>query len=192
MNIGDKLDINDHAQAAMIMRNLLKDELAVVGIFHAKHLRDGKVIWENEFPNLVVNVGKNYLLESGLKTAPTITGPYMGLVSATPTIAAGDTMASHAGWTEVGGANAPAYSGNRQVAAFASASAGSIALSANLTYTFTSTGNVGGAFIVLNTGAVATKDNTAGTLFSAGAFTTGNRNGIQINDQLVIGYSCSI
>ena len=52
-------------------------------------------------------------------------------------------------------------------------------------------GTVGGAFIVLGTGASSTQDNTSGTLFSAGAFGTGNRTVIS-TDQLNISYTISV
>jgi len=38
--------------------------------------------------------------------------------------AVGDTQASHAGWLEVGLANAPTYTGNRQAPTFSAAAAG--------------------------------------------------------------------
>lgn len=192
MNIGDRLDAQAAVAAQFIGRNDLVEVLLAKGIFHAQHLRDGKVIWEEDFHNTVVTVGKNLMLDTLMAgSAYTVTGPYMGLMSGTPTPASGDTMASHAGWTEVGGTNAPAYSGTRKTAAWSAASGGSKALSAALNFTFTSGGTVGGAFIVLGTGALSTIDNTAGTLFSAGAFGTGNRTVIS-TDQLNISYTISV
>ena len=192
MNIGDRLDAQAAAAAQFIGRNDLVEVLLAKGVFHAQHLRDGKVIWEEDFHNTVVTVGKNLMLDTLMAgSAYTVTGPYMGLMSGTPTPASGDTMASHGGWTEVGGTNAPAYSGTRKTAVWSAASGGSKALSAALNFTFTSGGTVGGAFIVLGTGASSTQDNTSGTLFSAGAFGTGNRTVIS-TDQLNISYTISV
>jgi len=81
-----------------------------------------------------------------------------------------DTQASHAGWLEVGLANAPAYSGNRPTPSFSSAAASSKATSSAVSFSMTSTGTVAGCFI--NIGGSATKDSTTGTLFSAGDFSS--------------------
>jgi hypothetical protein len=93
----------------------------------------------------------------------------MGL-KGTGTAVVGDTQASHASWLEVGGTNAPAYSGNRPTPSFSAASAGSKATSSAVSFSITSTGNVFGCFI--NIGGSATKDSTTGTLFSAGDFSS--------------------
>jgi hypothetical protein len=188
----DVLLSNGTVSARFVAANNVHDRTRVEGIFFAQHIRDGVVIWEETFANTVVTVGKNSMLDNFLAgSAYTVTGPYMGLISGTPTTNAADTMTSHAGWNEVGGTNAPAYSGTRKTCVWAAASGGSKALSAALNFTFTSGGTVGGAFIVLGTGAVATIDNTSGTLFSAGAFGTGNR-AVLTSDQLNVSYSISV
>lgn len=54
------------------------------------------VRWRRSFRNLIVNEGLNYLWANGYG------GPlYLFPMAATPVVAATDTMASHAGWTEV-------------------------------------------------------------------------------------------
>lgn len=189
--VSDILDAADAIGAQLIAAGALQEEAKAEGWFHLEHIRDGRVIHTESFPNLVVNAGKNYALDGYLQTAVTIVGPYMGLMGATPTPAAGDTMASHAGWTEVGLANAPAYSGTRKTCAWSAAASGSKALSAALNFTFTSGGTVGGAFLVLSTGALTTIDNTAGTLYSAGALGTGNRV-VLTGDQINISYTASL
>src|SRR5690242_15616777 len=124
----------------------LEDRLKATGIFLAIcRDRFGNVLWEDTFRNTVTTVGKNLALDTYLAgSSYTVTGPYMGLISGTPTTAAADTMASHSGWSEVGGTNAPAYSGNRATCAWSAASSGSKALSAGLVFTFTASGTVGG------------------------------------------------
>ena len=52
-------------------------------------------------------------------------------------------------------------------------------------------GTVGGAFICYGSGAVSTIDNTGGTLWSAGAFTGGNR-AVNPGDTLTVSYSVSM
>lgn len=135
------------------------------------------VAWQNEFDNVVTTVGKNYMLDNFLAGSGfTQTGPYMGLISSVgwSATAAADTMASHAGWTEAGSTNAPTFAA-RLAPAWSSASAGSKGTSTPVSFTMTSAGTLQGAFIVLGAGALSTLMNTAGTLFSAGAFSGGSQ-----------------
>ena len=155
---------------------------------------DGKLKWRETIENIVQTVGKNLALDTFLAgSAYTVTGPYMGLISSTSytAVAAGDTMASHAGWLEAGGANAPTYTGNRKTAVWSAAASGSKALSAALSFAITSTGTVKGAFLCFGSGASATKDNTSGTLWSAGTFSTGDKAVVNA-DTLNVNYSTSL
>jgi len=155
---------------------------------------DGKLKWHEIINNIVQTVGKNLALDTFLAGATyTVTGPFMGLISSVSytAVAAGDTMASHSGWLEAGGVNAPTYSGNRKTAVWASASAGSKALSAALSFAITSTGTIKGAFLCYGSSAVNTKDNTGGTLWSAGTFNTGDK-AVVNGDTLNVSYSTSL
>lgn len=155
---------------------------------------DGKVKWTDTAVNTVVTAGKNLALDTYLAgSSYTVVGPFMGLISSTSfsAIAAADTMASHAGWLEAGNANAPTYTSPRKTAAWSSASAGSKALSAALSFAITGSGTVKGCFLVYGSGAVTTIDNTAGTLYSAGLFTGGDK--IVANlDTLNVSYTASL
>jgi hypothetical protein len=155
---------------------------------------DGKLKWRDTIENVVATVGKNLALDTFLAgSAYTVTGPYMGLISSTSysAVAAGDTMASHAGWLEAGGTNAPTYTGNRKTAVWSAAASGAKALSAALSFAITGTGTVKGAFLCYGSGAVNTKDNTAGTLWSAGTFSTGDK-AVVNGDTLNVNYSTSL
>src|SRR5262245_33451404 len=155
---------------------------------------DGKVKWRELIDNVVQTVGKNLALDTFLAgSSYTVTGPYLSLISSTSytAVAAGDTMTSHAGWLEAGGTNAPTYSGNRKTAVWSAASAGSKALSASLSFAITSTGTVKGAFLVYGSSAVNTKDDTNGTLWSAGTFSTGDKSVVN-GDTLNVNYSTSL
>lgn len=165
---------------------------------HGKYIvecRDskGNLKWADEVDNVVTTVGRNLLLDTGLAgSAYTVTGPYMGLINGSASsAAAGDTMASHAAWLEVGGANAPTYSGTRKTVAWSAAASGTKSTSSNVTFAITSSGTVGGCFIVYGSGALSTIDNTAGTLYSAGAFTNGSRSVVN-GDQIAVSYSTSL
>lgn len=61
----------------------------------------GNLKWVEEFWNLVVNAGLDDSLEQHLKGSNYTAAWYVLLTDGTPTVAAADTMASHAGWVEV-------------------------------------------------------------------------------------------
>jgi hypothetical protein len=72
---------------------------------------DGKEKWRDTTKNLVVNEGLQKILDdvfTGGTDARVLTW-YLGLTGGTPSPAAGDTLASHAGWTEF-----TAYTGDRK------------------------------------------------------------------------------
>lgn len=148
--------------------------------------------WEDGIENLVTTLGKNLLLDTLLAgSAYTTVGPYLGLINTNASAAAvGDTMASHAGWLEVGGANAPTYTSPRKTISFSAASSGSKASSGTYTFAITSSGTVGGCFLVTGTGALSTIDNTAGTLYSAGAFSGGSKT-VANGDSLTVTYTAT-
>jgi hypothetical protein len=155
---------------------------------------DGKLKWRETIDNVVATVGKNLALDTFLAGAAyTVTGPYMGIISSTSysAVSAGDTMTSHAGWLEAGGTNAPTYSGNRKTAVWSAAAAGAKAVSPALSFGITSSGTVKGAFLLFGSGALNTKDNTAGTLWSAGTFTTGDK-AVVNGDTLNVNFSTSL
>lgn len=154
---------------------------------------DGNLKWSDTIENIVVNVGKNLALDTFLAgSAYTVTGPYMFLAGGTPASAAAtDTMATKTGWTEVGGANAPTYSGTRKTCAWSAAATGSKALSSALSFGITGSGTVAGCGIVFGSGAVSTIDSTAGVLYSVGAFSGGSKT-VANSDTLNVTYTASL
>jgi hypothetical protein len=156
---------------AMAQNGGMLGESVVVHGYYKAICRDknGNELWRDVIENVVTTVGKNEYLNKTLAGSAYTATPRMGL-KGTGTAVAADTQASHAGWSEVGLANAPAYSGSRPTVTMGAASAGS-AVSSGAVFTFTSSGTVAGAFI--NNGGSATIDNTTGVLFSAGDFTGG-------------------
>jgi len=118
---------------------------------------DGKLKWEEDIKNTVVTVGKNDLIDKYFKGSAYTASWFMGLKGA-GTIAAGDTLASHAGWSEVN-----PYSGNRPAITFGTTSSGTNTATA-VEYAITGSATVAGAFIAsVNTG-------TSGILYSASDF----------------------
>jgi hypothetical protein len=171
----EQLDLVDALDAAIVRGAWAEEKTALKGRFDFEcYDKDGNLKWKDTIDNVVCTVGKNVALDAFLSGSPyTVVGPFMGLISSVGYGAgpvAGDTMTSHPGWTEAGGANAPTYTAPRKTAAWSAASAGSKALSAALVFAITATGQINGAFMVYGTGALSTIDNTAGTLLSAGTF----------------------
>lgn len=128
----------------------------------------GKLKWAEEFDNLVVTAGLNDSLDKHFKGSSYTAAWYVGLTAGSPSFAAGDTMSSHAGWTE-----SAIYSESvRQTLSLGSVSGGSVDNSASkASYSINGSGTVGGAFVVTDN----TKSGSTGTLYGGGAFSGGNR-----------------
>ena len=155
---------------------------------------DGVEKWVDTVENLTTNVGRQSLLNAYF--ANTGGGAVvMGLgganASNTFTPAYTDTQSSHIGWYEVGGSNAPTYSGTRKTPVFSSATSANpavLATSTAVVFSMTSSGTVYGAFI--NIGGSSTIDDTTGTLFSIGAFTAGSKT-VTSGDTINVTYTLS-
>jgi hypothetical protein len=80
--------------------------------------------WRDSIDNLVTTVGKNDLLDKYLKGSAYTQTFVHGARRVQAAKAVGDTQASHAGWSEVGLANAPALHGQQADVTIQSASAG--------------------------------------------------------------------
>jgi hypothetical protein len=176
----EKQGFGDNAVATLQANAIIPEGMGVEGFYHVE-CRDatGNLKWEEEFPNLVVAVGKQLMLDTLLRTSGTYTtvGPFLGLINNSTTFAAADTMTSKT-WTEltsytVGG------SAVRGTAVFTAASSTgttpsnvTTSAAAAITYTMTGSATVYGCFLVTGTGAVSTISNTSGTLYSEGNFAT--------------------
>lgn len=185
----------DNAVITMQSNVQIPEGMGIDGYYHVV-IRDanGNIKEEETFPNLVVAVGKQLMLDTLLKgSAYSVTGPFLGLISNNTTFAAADTMGSHT-WTEftnytVGG------SAVRGTAVFGSAtSSGStpsnVTTSAASSITYTITGGGGtvyGCFLVLGSGAVNTLSSTAGVLYSEGNFATAKT--VTAGDTVSVTYS---
>ena len=175
-------NFGDHAVATMQTSASDVAGTSMAGVYHVVcRDADGNIKWEEEFPNLVNAVGKQLMLDTLLSgTSYTTVGPYLGLISgSSPTFAAADTMTSHSGWTEFINYTVSG-SAVRGTASFSASSSSGVSpanvttkTASAITYTITGAGGtVGGCFLVTGSGAVSTQSSTAGTLYSAGAFST--------------------
>lgn len=184
----DRSNVNDQATVTLGRRGDSDSQVEVVGRYRVVcHGPDGELKWVEEFDNLVTTAGKNDLLDKYLKGTAYTQTIRMGLKGA-GAAAVGDTQASHAGWLEVGLANAPTYTGNRQSITMGAAAAGS-SVSPGTIFAITSTGTVAGCFI--NNGGLATKDDTTGVLYSAGDFSGGSRT-VGNGDTLTVTYTATV
>ena len=187
----------DNAVATLQANASIPESMGIEG-FYKVECRDaeGNLKWNEEFPNLVVAVGKELLLNTLLRTSGTYTtvGPFLGLISNNTTFAAADTMTSKT-WAEltnytVGG------SAVRGTAVFAAASSTGLTPSnvtsstaTAITYTMTGSATVYGCFLVTGTGAVNTIGSTAGTLYSEGNFSVAKT--VTSGDTVSVTYSTS-
>ena len=149
--------------------------------------KEGNLKWVAETPNLVVNVGLQYMAGTALTTTTQITTWYLGLYGsgATNSPAAIDTMSSHIGWTEV-----TDYSeANRPTATFAAATNANPSVVTNTAskavFTINGTTTVGGAFLTSNN----TKGGSTGTLFSAADFSAPGDRSVVSGDILNVTYT---
>lgn len=137
----------------------------------------GEVLFEDEYHNAVMTLGRNSTIDVYFRAQTQITSWFVGL-KGSGTIAAGDTAASKA-WSEF--AN---YSETtRQALNLAAASSGS-ATNSSSRAVFTinaSSQTVNGAFLISNN----TKSGTTGTLWSASDFASA-RSGLGSGDTLSI------
>lgn len=182
--MNDASNTNDRAQAGIIARPSEQDGLIAHGVMRVECVRDGRVIWVEEGPNLIVTTGRNKLLDETLAGSGYTAAWYMGLIdnAGFSAIAAGDTMASHAGWTE----STTYDEGARPTISFAAASAGSKATSAAVVFTISGTVTINGVFITT----VSTKGGSTGTLFAGKSFSA--TRAVVDNDVLNVTYTASL
>ena len=151
--------------------------------------KDGNLKWESKSPNLVVNVGLQDMNTKYFSGSSYTAAWYIGLygAGASNNPAAGDTAASHAGWTEV-----VAYSqATRPQATFGTATTADPSVISNsaspAAFSINGSTTVGGAFLISNN----TKSGTTGILFSASDFTGGDR-AVVNGDTLNVTYQFSL
>ena len=196
----EKSNFGDAASASVTRGAPHEETLGIQGFYEVKCFdADGNLKWEDTAPNLVTAVGKQALFDYYFGATGTAGGTasganYLGLCGGTATYTAADTMASHT-WTEVGLANAPTYTGNRQSISWTAATSTGTTPSnvtsktgGAITFAMTSSGTVNGCFINGGASASATKDTTTGILYSAGNFTGGSKT-VANGDSLAVTYT---
>ena len=187
-----KAKITDTTASGLIISPQSTEGLKATGKFLIEcYDKDGKLKWMDESKNPVVNVGLQYMAGTALDGSTTrITTWYLGLygAAASNTPAAGDTMSSHAGWTEV----TDYTEANRPTATFVAATTANPSVVTNSAskaqFTMNNTVTVGGAFLTSNN----TKGGTSGTLFSAKDFSSPGDRSVVSGDVVLVTYTFSL
>lgn len=184
----EKSKAEDQVSASLTANKGSAERVGAGGVFTVTCVgADGVEKWSDSFHNLVVNQGLQDMNSKYFQGSGYTAAWYLGLVSGatSPTYAAADTLASHAGWTEL--VPGTAYTGNRKAVTFGtattadpslidnSASPSSFAMLVNST-------TVAGAFLC------TVASGTSGVLFSEGNFTGGNKS-VDSGDTLNVTYS---
>mgnify|MGYP000556562905 FL=1 len=189
----EKVDAQDSAGVTLIRGGNADEQVNITGSYEVKCLdADGNTKWEDSIKNLVVTVGKNDLLDKYFSGSAYTAGWYMGLVdnASFSAYAAGDTLASHAGWLEFLDYTISGSSTNRATPSWGSASAGSKATTAT-TFTISGSGTVLGALMCTTQARNTSSNGGAGILYSAGSFTGGSR-AVASGDSLLVTYTASV
>jgi hypothetical protein len=152
--------------------------------------KDGNLKWREDNENLVVNVGLQDMNTKYFSGSAYTAAWYIGLygAAASNNPAAGDTMSSHAGWTE----NTTYSNATRPQAVFGTATTANPSVISNsasvAVFNINGTTTVGGAFLVSN----STKGGSTGTLFSASDFQSPGDRSVVSGDTLNVTYQFSL
>ena len=179
----------DVVSASLVAKPGSTERVGAGGVFTVTcHGSDGQFKWSDSFHNLVVNEGLQDMNSKYFKGSGYTAAWYLGLVTGPgsgTTYAAGNTLATHAGWTEN-----TAYTGNRKAVTFGTATTAdpSVIDNSAAPSSFTMNANaqvIAGAFLC------SVSSGTSGVLFSAGDFTGGDKT-VDSGDTLAVTYTFSL
>lgn len=182
----------DVMTASSIMRPAGADGARAGGVYTVTCVGpDGVEKWSDTFHNLVVNEGLQDMNSKYFAGVGYSAGWFLGLVEGPgsgTTFAAADTLASHAGWTEL--VPGTAYTGNRKAVTFGTATTADPSVISN-------SGSPSSFAMLVNSTVVAgaflcsVSSGTSGVLFSAGDFTGGDKT-VDNGDTLNVTYTFSL
>jgi hypothetical protein len=189
----EKLKATDVVSSGLTCNTKAGEAAQASGKYYVEcHDKDGNLKWTAESKNLVVTAGLQYMAGTALTSVTQITTWYLGLITGPgsgTTFVAGDTMLTHAGWTEfVNYSNA-----NRVTASFATATTATPSVVTNTAspaaFNISGAGGVvAGAFLTSNN----TKSGTTGTLFSEADFGSPGDRTVVSGDTLSVTYTFSL
>ena len=188
MNKPETSVAQDVVSAGLIANKTATEQVGAGGVYTVECVApDGTVKWTDTFPNLVMNEGVQYMNTQTFKGAAYTAAWYLGLVTGPgsgTTFAAGDTLVTHAGWTE-----SAAYAGSRKAVTFGTATTANPSVISNsaspASFVMNATATIAGAFLT------NVSSGTSGVLFSAGDFTGGDKF-VDSGDTLNVTYTFSL
>lgn len=165
------------------MEQVMGAGVALCGEFFVQNWApDGQLKWAVREKNLVVNAGITKMLQVLFAGCAVVSTWYVGLAGSSLTAASGDTMASHAGWTEITGF------GTATRAVFVDVISGKAVTNSASTvaYAINTANTIGGAFLA----STNNKGGSTGTLLCVVTFTAGDK-AATAGDTLTVTYSFS-
>lgn len=187
----EKVRSQDAATSSLIAGGSTSEAASAKGVYKVQcHDVDGNLKWEAEAPNLVVNVGLQDMNAKYFTGSAYTATWYLGLygAGATNSPAAGDTMSSHAGWTE----NTSYSQATRPACSFGTPTTANPSVATNsaspASFSINATTTVGGAFLTSNN----TKGGSTGTLYSAADFSSPGDRAVVSGDTLSVTYTLSL
>ena len=187
----DKAKSSDLVGGSLAKAGSADNKLRAGGIFTVTcRDKSGNLKWQSKSHNLVVNVGLADMNTKYFKGSGYTAAWYIGIYgpASTNSPSSSDTMASHAGWTEVTDYSNP----TRPLAVFGNATTADPSVIANSAspaqFLITASANVGGAF--LTTGDLP--GGSSGILFSASDFQAPGDRVVQSGDTLNVTYTFSL
>jgi hypothetical protein len=178
-----KMKANMAVGADVISSRRLIAALSHKGNFFGQVYRQGCLSSTIPGHNDITTEGKNHLLDVVFSGGTAVTTWYIGLIDnlSFSSLLAGDTLASHTGWSElIPGTD---YTGNRQAWVEAAAASGSKASSSDSTFPILTTKTIYGILIA------SAATGTSGTLMATGAFDA--TIGVQNGDSFKVSYTIS-
>lgn len=158
----------------------MNGNLAIGGVFEIVcRGADGRIKWRDTAKNAFTTEGLNHVLDVAVHGTTPVSPWYIGLIAdgSYSALAAGDTLASHAGWTE-----ADVISGNRLEWTEGAAAGGVTTNSSTVDHTIDASDTVKGAFLC------SVASGTSGVLLCTALFSQGDR-AVVSGDTLQVTYT---
>ena len=186
----EKANSADSMTAGLVAKTGFGENAKGGGVFHVQCFdKDGKLKWEDQMHNLVVNQGLQDMNTQYFKGSSYTAAFYLGLVAGPGSgtvYAAGDTLVTHAGWVEF-----TDYSGSRKAVTFGTATTADPSVISNSAapsqFSITGAGGVvAGAFLC------TVASGTSGVLFSEADFQSPGDRTVVSGDTLNVTYTFSL
>ena len=186
----DKASTSDAVSAGLVAKVGFDERTRAGGVFHVQCFdKDGNLKWEDSMHNLVVNEGLQDMNTKYFKGSSYTAAFYLGLIAGPAsgtTYVAGNTLATHGGWTEFVN-----YSGSRKAVTFGTVTLADPSVISNSAspsqFSITGGGGVvAGAFLC------TVASGTSGLLFSEADFQAPGDRTVVAGDTLNVTYTFSL